>query len=121
MGRGGKAEGLTYSSKSVQPQSLRHSHGIMGPYLPLDTWRMTLVSIGMTVSNRHLRETLFRLTYNTAQSLKNFTTHTLFRFPVTFQVVLSWGLTSSAICNASLGSFACSPYIQHRVVRENGN
>ena len=32
---GEKAEGLTYSSKSVQPQSERHSHG--GYHWPLPT------------------------------------------------------------------------------------
>lgn len=61
MGRGGKAEGLTYSSKSVQPQCVRRSHGIIGPYLPSDTWKMTLASVGRAAGNRYPRETLFRL------------------------------------------------------------
>lgn len=53
--------------------------------------------------------------------MKYFTTHTLFRTPVTFQMVLSWGLRSSAIPCVSLGSLACSPYVQHRVQRRTGS
>ena len=58
----GKRQKVSPIAASLCSLSLRDTamDGIIGPYLPLDTWRMTLESVGRTVGNRHLREMLFK-------------------------------------------------------------